>query len=253
MIFNEGVQKSNLLDGLIIAFEGLDCSFKETNYIKFINRISSDMPDQDIITASFPRYQEDSSIFLKKWLNNEYDRELLSKKPLAINSCYALDRLDFWMGKNNIFRRSMMNYRDRFCFIFDRYSYSNSIYNPMYPNQMPNINDFKFDNDTFGIPYPDIVVWMRMKNFGVLLDLISQKKDKDKNELDTAFLEMVWNRSEYMIKHNWFEEDLPTSFITIDCLNDYDMIKSRDLIASEVYKQVINTAEKIKKNRKEYR
>lgn len=54
--------------GLIIAFEGLDCSFKETNYKEFASRLVRDYPSKQdfIITESFPRYQNKGSYFFVK-------------------------------------------------------------------------------------------------------------------------------------------------------------------------------------------
>ena len=59
--------------GKIIAFEGLDCSFKETNYKKFTENLKKNYElkeGEDLVTESFPRYDNDITIPLKKWLKS---------------------------------------------------------------------------------------------------------------------------------------------------------------------------------------
>ena len=62
--------------GLIIAFEGLDCSFKETNCINFFRRIQDEFSEssKNIFYESFPRYGNWSTKAVEKWLNGSIDR-----------------------------------------------------------------------------------------------------------------------------------------------------------------------------------
>ncbi len=249
--------------GLIIAFEGLDCSFKETNYKEFISRLVRDYPSKQdfIITESFPRYQNKGSYFLSKWLDGTYDREMLMSKPLAINSMYSLDRLDFWQtriplhNKRGVAKKPIdLRKEQTHCFIFDRYSFSNAIYNPAYGylGSMPSIDDFNRDMNVYGNPNPDIVVWMRMKDFSVLKSLIEQKSNTDESEKNTDFIYNVWNRSEHVLKYNYFRHriEINSSLIVIDCLDEQNNIKSREDIANEVYIRVMREAEKILERKK---
>ena len=78
-------------NGIIIAFEGLDCSFKETNYNEFVQRMKAVYGSDNILTESFPRYDNESSIALKKWLNGIFDRVHLIKFLFGVNCLYSID------------------------------------------------------------------------------------------------------------------------------------------------------------------
>lgn len=249
--------------GLIIAFEGLDCSFKETNYKEFVSRLKRDYPSKQdfIITESFPRYRNKGSYFLSKWLDGTYDREMLMTRPLAVNSMYCLDRLDFWQTKIPLFNtrgqtKKPIDLRKEqtHCFVFDRYSFSNAIYNPAHGHlgYMPSIDDFNYDINIYGNPNPDIVVWMRMGDFSVLKNLIEQKSETDKNEKDIDFIHEVWNRSEHVLKHNYFRHrsDINSSLIVIDCLDSQNNIRTKEDLANEVYLRVMRETEKILERKK---
>lgn len=249
--------------GLIIAFEGLDCSFKETNYKEFVSRLVRDYPSKQdfIITESFPRYYSKGSYFLSKWLDGTYDRELLMNRPLAVNSMYSLDRFDFWQTKIPLkYVRGQakkpidLRKEKSHCFVFDRYSFSNAIYNPAHGHlgYMPSIDDFNYDANIYGNPNPDIVIWMRMKDFSVLESLIKQKENTDKNEKNIDFIHKVWDRSEHVLKHNYFKyrSDINTSLIIVECLDEQNNIRSKEDLANEIYSRVMREVEKILERKK---
>ena len=122
--------------GMIIAFEGLDYSFKETNSKAFYERLKATLENECPLDSSdylvyqtFPRYTNDSSLFVRGWLNGSYNREALKECPTLVNSFYALDIMDFWysIGSRGTNTSNINSIRDK-CFIFDRYSFSNTIY-----------------------------------------------------------------------------------------------------------------------------
>lgn len=224
----------------IIAFEGLDCSFKETNYNAFFNNVKKNWLGVQLYGESFPRYSEASSMFVNKWLGKDgtFDRSVLKQYPMAVDSFYAIDRMCYWYDKSNgpsIMETVKNNPYKFFTFIFDRYNFSNTIYNPIYTGV--DIRDFTFDRDVYAIPLPDVIVWMRMKNFDVLKSLLAAKENKDAQELDTEFLYGVWKRSEEVIKSDIFEQ-LGIKLVVVDCLNDDDTIKSKEEIFEFIIKNV---------------
>ena len=242
--------KSN--NGIIIAFEGLDCSFKETNYNSFVQKMEEKYGKEKIFTESFPRYDNESAINVKKWLQGQFDRDHLMKYPLVVNSLYSIDRLSYWYEKDeseNCMINLLKDQPDNF-FCFDRYNFSNSIYNPKnskYGQKIPCIDDFNFDSYTFGIPNPNIVVWMRMKNFDVLAELLSKKEGKDKNEVNLEFIHDVWERMEYVIKWNYCKE-LGIKSVIAECLDENNNIRSREDIANDIWNQVSKRIEEIKES-----
>ena len=224
---------------IIIAFEGLDCSFKETNHREFCKRFRDDYIFAKVYEESFPRYRDVSSLFIKKWLNGRFDRNVVSKYPKAIDSMYALDRMSYWYETDE-FGSTRINPDSPTVHIFDRYSFSNAIYNPI-NHEYTTVEDLVFDRDTFGIPNPDIVVWMRMRSLDVLKELLANKKKKDKNELDIDLITRVWKRSERLINEQLIQKNPSIgikNFIVIDCLYNNGRMKSREDLADEVFEKV---------------
>lgn len=218
----------------IIAFEGLDCSFKETNCKAFVNYAKYAVEGgTTIITESFPRYENESSIFVRKWLDGKsFDRDFLKKHSMAVDSFYSIDRFSYWYDRTDHNGYSIMDIMKQnpnifYTFIFDRYNISNAIFNPIYTGV--DIRDLTFDRDVYGIPLPDTVVWMRMKSFDVLKSLIAEKSNKDANEMDIDFLYKIWSRSEDMIKSDIFDQ-LGIRLVVVDCLNEDLTIKTKDEI-----------------------
>ena len=241
--------------GKIIAFEGLDNSFKETNYNAFVSRlredfelksslskievkgmISSSIEIPNIITESFPRYGNQSALMVEKWLDGSLDRNHMKKNAFATCSLYAMDRLSFWYESVHGLPRNITRLRDS-VFVFDRYSSSNAIYNPMGFDDNASISDLLLDSTVFGNPSPNIVVWMRMKNFDTLASLIAKKQNKDANELDLSFIFSAWKRSEKAIADGIFDK-AGIKLIVIECLDDNLNIRSREELSNEIYEKI---------------
>ena len=116
----------------IIAFEGLDCSFKETNCKAFVNYAKYAVEvGTTIVTESFPRYENESSIFVRKWLDGKsFDRDFLKKHSMAVDSFYSIDRFSYWYDRTDHNGYSIMdimkqNTNTFYTFIFDRYPETN--------------------------------------------------------------------------------------------------------------------------------
>ena len=228
----------------IISFEGLDCSFKETNFKSFVNSLYKIRDESGFMihTESFPRYGYWAAKPAECWLNGYYDRNILKHYPMAINSLYNLDRMDYWLKKNDngITNLDLLNAKDKFhYFVFDRYILSNTIYNPIHPGEV-HVEDIIFNTDEFSIPRPNIVVWMRMKNFDVLAKLVATKQNRDKNELDIDFLRKVWERSEMIINSDIFNKT-NIKLIVVDCLYANDTIRPKDELAKYIWNSGIAT------------
>ena len=237
-----------ILNGRIIAFEGLDNSFKETNYKAFVARLRYEA-DIEIVTESFPRYGTQHALMLEKWLDGSLDRDHMKAHPVATCNLYCADRLAYWYESVHGTQRNIEKLRDRTpdhesVFVFDRYRSSNAIYNPMLDPDNVTVEDLKYDEKVYGIPTPDIVVWMRIKYFEVLERLIAQKANKDLNELDTSFIRGVWERSERAIKTNVFAS-AGINLIVIDVIDDDGNIKTRKQLADEIYTRIIEEADKL--------
>lgn len=238
----------------IIVFEGLDNCFKSTNYQSFVRKMilaswETGGKECRVITEKFPRYGTTSAIGVEKWLDGSFDRDHMKNYPEAINVQYSSDRFAYWFesvhgGERNI--NKLYDNETLTCFVFDRYNTSNAIYNPFIGNDTT-IDDLTFDRDSFGIPQADIVVYFRMKNFDVLKSLIAQKADKDENELDTTFIQEVWERAERAIAKPEMFKRADIDLIVIEVLNDDNSIKSREKLSEEVWNAIINRLNEIGK------
>lgn len=234
--------------GMIIAFEGLDCSFKETNYkaaVKMIQDGYKDCVGTYIFTESFPRYGTPGCSGVESWLQGKLNRDYMMGHPESINSLYCIDRLHYWHewsigGVDKDLTKHDMLKDGNAMFIFDRYTLSNAFYNPIYNDEKVTLRDIRFDKDKFDIPLPHVVVWMRMRNFDVLKSLLAEKQNKDKNELDTDFLYKVWKRSEKAITNKRLWKRAGINLIVIDCLNEDDSIKSKEEIEFNVTMELGN-------------
>jgi thymidylate kinase len=232
----------------IISFEGLDCSFKETNYNAIVSKVEhlssmckrSRLKPFYLHKESFPRYGSWSAVSVEKWLNGSFDRNILKGLPKAIDSMYSIDRFAYWYEKDEkTGKRRIDLLKDKFyqLFVFDRYNLSNAIYNPIHPDSV-HIEDLTFDSENYAIPNPDITFWMRMSSFDVLAGLIANKKNKDANELDLDFLRSVWERSEKVINSTDIFNSIGTKLIVVDCLNSDQSIKSREEIEKYIYSKM---------------
>lgn len=230
--------------GKIVAFEGLDCSFKETNYKNFIKRLKKEKGmecgyDKDIITESFPRYDNEISIPLNKWLTGQLNRSVLKYMPSAVNALYSIDRMDFWLNVNH----NNLEHRQDYLFVFDRYILSSPIYNPI-SMEKTTATDVLVDPLQFCIPLPNIVVWMRMKDFDVIKSIIQDKKNKDENEKDIEFLKKAWERSEEFLFKSNICEAIGIDLIVVDCLDENNNIRSEEELADEIWDRVLPILER---------
>lgn len=247
------------IKGKIISFEGLDCSFKETNHRAFVKRLKDFIGSSTILigskddknnimeriyTESFPRYDNESSYFVKQWLSGQYEREYL--EPEVVCQLYAIDRFDYWNKLDDNKMSNLKRLENGACFIFDRYSSSNAMYNPRYKN--PSYHDLEFDSRNYYNPNPNIVFMMVMNDFDKWMKLVAQKKNKDCNESDIAFLSKVYDNMEYLIDNDTFAR-VNINLIPVNCIDKDGNIKSRERLEDEIWTLFINfiTTDDIKK------
>lgn len=172
--------------GLLIAFEGMDCSFKETNSTllqKFLtkNKITCSL-------FSFPMYNNNSSFFIKNYLNGVYG-DIDNIDPVIASTFYLLDFYHHWTTDIK------PKYDAGEIIIFDRYIDSNVIYQSAKFNTDKDrewmrellYNSFKL----YKIPKPNITVCIDM-SLNTTLELLEKKKGKDKHETNVYYLTKVY-------------------------------------------------------------
>lgn len=247
--------------GQIIAFEGLDCSFKETNFKLFLEYLRKNYPKEckrGLITASFPRYGLSACYMVEQYLENKMNStRLRTCYSDAVCSLYSIDRLHFWNANHIIGDISVgiTNYDfsrlPQSCFVFDRYSLSNAIYNPD-NGEFVTEQDILKEKERFGNPLPTILVWMRMQDRSTYMKLLENKSGKDFNESDTDFMATVWDRTERLINSDILKKCgiIP---VIIECIDEDGCIRTREDIFSDVLEGINKALDKIEidKNKSE--
>ena len=226
--------------GQIIAFEGLDHSFKETNFKQLVEYLRSNFSkecERGLITASFPRYGLSACYMVEQFLENRINSiRFRACYSDAVCSFYSMDRLHFW-NQFHMFDNIKLTYMDLIrlpfsCFIFDRYSLSNAIYNPDNGEYITK-KDILKEKEKFGNPLPTILVWFRMRDRKTYLNILSDKSGKDFNESDVSFMASVWDRTESLINSNILQE-CGISTVIIECLDKDGHIRTREDIFNDV-------------------
>lgn len=141
----------------IIAIEGVDGCGKQTQSKMLFDALSKTM-DVDLI--SFPNYESDSSSLVKMYLNGEISNNPMDINAYAASSFYAVDR--YITYKKEIEKKM----KTTGCFIMDRYTPSNIIYQAAKVKGKEReacikwIEDYEYEK--LGLPRPDITIFLDM-------------------------------------------------------------------------------------------
>jgi len=107
------------IKGKMITLEGLDGCFKETN-AKLLTEYIRNHWNSKTILISYPTYNNNSSIFVKKYLKGDYGK-LYDIDPHTISLFYALNRYNDKINIDKLLK-------DGYTIIMDRYVGSNIMY-----------------------------------------------------------------------------------------------------------------------------
>lgn len=181
--------------GKIIAFEGLDCCFKETQSKMLLYDLKAlYQGNPTVIINDFPRYTSLTGQVIYNMLHNQYGD--INKLPIQlIGDIYSIDRAIEYYTK-------MKQEYEEFdtIYILDRWTYSNCIYqvareydlNSKDPYLLTNIHNsfisyMMKEFNMYKLPRPDITFHMDM-SIECMKKLLVEKKNKDINELNIDFL-----------------------------------------------------------------
>ena len=107
------------MSGKIIVIDGMDGVGKQTQTSLIVKKLEE--AGKLVYSFSFPNYEDDSSYFVKKFLNGEYKDTI--NDPLSISLFYTIDRVI-------TFNKKIKELYDQgYIIILDRYYISNLIYN----------------------------------------------------------------------------------------------------------------------------
>lgn len=263
--------KEVFMKQLLIGFEGLDASFKQTNarslyeyfYNKYRDKVDSGKLYLDLV--SFPRYKKSSSVYVRKYLKKDFDKvidyfvpnSLFATNPVydvasLTSSFFMLDMLDWYTECYNkgVFEKDHI-------IIFDRYYYSMMYY--LTPRLHEEINFsriksqkkiMKYEYDTVLntpafklLPKLDAVIKLKTDSESIKDHLNYRKTNKDKYESDIAYLSKV---NELFNKLDFTELLSDNNEYRIDAVQqiDVDIVgKSREEVFDDILygsKSVLN-------------
>lgn len=222
--------------GKLIVFEGLDCSFKETNsnllneYIQKTGKKS--------VAIHFPRYGKKPAYFVESYLHGNYGG-MDTMNSGTISMFYMLDMFDYMKKSGEQLLANGTN------IILDRYWYCNLYYRlgkaqleskrPVTPEEYFNIS-LAVTNiaDTLELPKPDLIIKM-ITDKNVMLDYVSKKhnKDADIHEDNSGYLKAVYDNYIDFSLAKFLKEQ--GTFVEVH-VTEGNKIKSKEVIFNEVKK-----------------
>lgn len=212
--------------GKLIVIEGSDGCGKSTQFNILKQNLENLLPKFKAI--NFPRYNNESSYFIKKYLQGHFGKNPTDVNAFASATFFSLDR---FAAFNEDFGE---NYKDGYVILSDRYTTSNAVHQA---SKIDNKDEylewlFDFEYNKLGIPEPDLVVFLDMPpkySKKLLMDRLNQPLDI--HELDDGYLKNCYDISlEICDKYNWKK---------ISCIKD-SQIRSIEDISWEIL-EVIKT------------
>lgn len=194
---------------MLIVIEGTDGAGKSTQFRLLLERLQAD--GRDTATFKFPRYDEDSSYFVREYLKGTYG-QAEDVGPYTSSMFYALDRY----GAAAEIRAALAEGK---VVLIDRYVGSNMAHQG---SKFKNVEERRgffiwLDNLEFemlGVPRPDLNLILNVPA-AVAEQLLDQtQKERDIHESNASHLEQTVNVYEDL------SQLFPKDFTRIDCVRD---------------------------------
>lgn len=217
--------------GKLIVLEGLDYSFKDTNAKKLYDYIKENITDK-VELYSFPRYNSNSSFFVKEYLKGTFgDASKLKNETASI--FYAMDR--YYTVITEEFDRKL---EEGYYIVCDRYTSSNTLFQATKLDTLFEMRVYyhdmieEFEYKTLGIPKEDMTIFMDMP-VDISFPLMQQREykngeTKDQHESNYKFLKEV-ERKFKLLNSSLLHYDI------VECTRD-GLIKDEILIFNDILK-----------------
>ncbi|HBA37206.1 MAG TPA: thymidylate kinase [Firmicutes bacterium] len=217
------------MKGKLIVIEGTDCSGKETQTKRLVERLEKE--GRDIFTMSFPQYEKPTGrivggpVLGKSYICPSYFEDIAHTSPKVIGLYYAADRL---YHKDYITEALDAGKT----VILDRYTTSNMGHQGGKmdsPEERAELFDFykELEYKLLGLPEPDAVIFLHMPSEKGLEIRLTRDEPLDEAEKNLEHLK----RSE----QTYIEMSEKFGFKTISCVDENGEIRTREDIESEVY------------------
>jgi len=148
--------------GKLIVIEGLDGSGKGTQFRQLQERLTKD--GHNFKTLDFPQYEDDSSIFVRRYLGGVYGDNPNDINPYQASLCYAMDRFNAFVTDKDLRYASK---EDDVLLLANRYTTSNMLFQATKMEEKDKIADFlewleDIEYNKLGIARPDLVIFLYM-------------------------------------------------------------------------------------------
>lgn len=235
--------------GKIIVIDGVDGSGKGTQCKLLRERLKKE--NYTLYSCSFPRYHDEASILVRRYLNGEYGTNPSDVSAYQASLCYAMDRYDFF--RTNKEAKEAMQDPD-VIMVTDRYTTSNLIHQGTKikdKEEQAIFNDWLWhlEYEILRIPKPDMVIipvleteanieLVRKRN--IEIRALENKMTQDIHEADLEYLRQTIKSSRVVVEQMGFD--------IINCMNNQGGIRTIEDIHEEIYKRAeIKVLRKVRK------
>ena len=216
--------------GKFIAIDGLDGSGKGTQSEILVERLKKE--GKRVRVLSFPVYEDDSSLFVRMYLEGKLGCKPSDTNAYAASMFFATDRYVSYRTdwKNDIDDPDTI-------VVANRYTTANAVHqlSKLPENEWEDflkwLWDFEFTK--LGLPEPDLVLYLELPP-SLSLSLVKSRSDTtgqkmDIHEKDTEYMAKCYDAALYSCKKLGWKQ--------IKCYRG-NSIRTREDIAEEIYKEV---------------
>lgn len=232
-----------------IEFEGLDCSYKETNAKKLSKYLEENGYEVELV--SFPRYESNASYFVEYYFGGEdyVSSNMNSEEQLLhVGRYFYLDMMD-WLNSYISYLKDKDDYEKKRCVIFDRYIISMLYYlTPLYLSKRRSDIQIRLAQDSlfkiadqFMLPRADIVFKMNSDYTKILEKAKERGQKPDLYEQNTGYLYRVTDLYQklWFVKYMCSEKPYSGVF-RIDVLNKSEQEVFESIILTKGVQKLVS-------------
>lgn len=218
--------------GRLLVIEGVDGSGKATQSARLAERLKQEGINP--ITLTFPDYDSDSSVIVKKYLAGDFGKNASDVTPKIASTFFAVDRYVSYKTK------WQDSYNAGEVIIADRYTTSNMIHQASKLDSDKEKDEFlnwleDFEYNVYSLPRPDLTIFLDVpEEVGAELckaraNKITGEAVQDIHESDREYIKKSYENAKFIAKKY--------SWKIIDCVKDGKMRSIED-IHEEIFSYV---------------